>query len=435
MLSGIDAPSEDGRAVYPESLFQELKHNIGNYYIHLASPVGRRKDEQRYLKDILSEDENRTEITRYLLGKYPTDLFIVVYNNIDRVQHQTLTHSILGEIRSGTFKSPEARLLVEVYKETDEKVGQILSQFDEDTLCIIMSDHGAGPIQKVFYLNRWLERNGWLAYRSRGMESFYRSIQKARTLSKRVFPRWGKNFIKSKIPGLRDRVESYLSFSDIDWSQTKAYGFGTYGNIYMNLRGREPKGVVDPGTEYEELRDEIREKLEELRDPDTNEILIEKVLKREDVYHGPHVKKAPDLLIKWKDYSYYTSVGLEADAGGLFGPCQNIDSSEYQHLGTHRLEGIFMAKGSGIGRGSRIVGAEIADIAPTLLYYFNQPIPKDMDGKVLKDIFTPDFWTQNSLRTSETSLLEENVSEPHVPYSRSEAAEVYQRLKGLGYIE
>ncbi|MFQ6092049.1 MAG: alkaline phosphatase family protein, partial [bacterium] len=411
------------------------RRNVGPYHIHLASPVGRRRDDRRYLRDILAEDENRTELGLYLMRRHPTDLFMVVYNNIDRIQHQTLSRSVSEELQSRTLRSPEAELVAKVYEETDAKVGRILSQIDEDTLLMIMSDHGAGPMEKVFFLNRWLEENGWLAFKEPSKKSLYHSVRKARTLSKRFLPRWGKNLIKSRIPGLRDRIESYLAFSEVDWERTKAYGFGMYGNIRINLRGREPGGIVEPGSEYEALRSKIGERLESLRDPDLDDKVVDRVVKREQIYHGPYVDRAPDLLVQWKGYSYYTSVRSDPTRHGLFGPCDHIDSSEYRHVGTHRLEGIFMAAGGGIREGGRIEGTEIGDLAPTLLYFLGQPVPRDMDGRVLKEMFTPDFWAQNRLKLCEPLPDDDESSRPSVPYPQAEASQVCQRLKGLGYLE
>ena len=434
VLSGIDAPDEGARAVYPESLFHEIKRNVGPYHIHLGSPVGRRRDDSAYIKDILTEDENRTEIGLYLMKKHSTDLFMIVYNNIDRIQHQTLSQGVSEELRSETVMSPDAELVATVYKETDEKVGRIISQVDEDTLVMIMSDHGAGPIRKVFFLDTWLENNGWLAHTKTAKRSLCRSVQGVRFLSKRFLPRWGKNLIKGRMSGLRDRIESYLAFSGIDWDRTKAYGFGMYGNVCINLRGREPGGVVEPGSEYEDLRGEIAERLENLRDPETGDAIVERGLRREEIYEGPYVDKAPDLLIRWRDYSYYTSVRPDPGADGVFGPCQNIDSSEYKHVGTHRMEGVFMAAGAGVREGMCIEGAHIGDLAPTLLYFLGQPVLADMDGRVLREMFTEGFWAQNRLTFREPLADDDDVSRPSVPYSPAEASRVHERLKGLGYI-
>lgn len=432
MLSGMDAPAEDGRAVYPDWLYAEIKRNFGNYYIHLASPVGRTIDEDKFWKDITTEDENRTLISKYLMRKYPCDLFMTVYNNTDRVAHQHLDETVLNMIQNNPHVSHED-LLVRTYENSDAQVGSLLSGIDGDTSVIIMSDHGSGPIRRVFFLNRWLEENGFLAYKKEKEDRLVKAIYQARFLAKRFLPRRAKNLIKSRMAAFRDKVDSLLSFSDIEWRQTKAYGFGMYGNIYINLKGREPKGIVEPGREYEDLRNQIIENLSQLRDPDTGDKIIEKVYRREELYEGPYLEDAPDLLIGWKDYAYYTSVTLGKEQGPIFGPHTNIDSSEYKHVGTHRLNGIFMAMGHIIKKGELISGANICDVAPTILYMLGQAIPEDMDGRVLTEIFDEQFLRKNPPRY-EQPKYEAGPSEI-VTYSDDESRKVAERLKGLGYLD
>ncbi|NVM20234.1 MAG: alkaline phosphatase family protein [Desulfobacterales bacterium] len=432
MLSGMDAPAEDGRAVYPDSIYDEIKKEFGHYYIHLASPVGRRVDQDKFWKDIVREDENRTLISKYLMAKYPCDLFITVYNNTDRVAHQHLDQTVYDMIRNDQDVNHED-FLVRTYENADAQVGSLLSDTDGDTSVIIMSDHGSGPIRRVFFLNRWLEENGFLTYKEKKQDPFLRGMHLARFIAKRFLPRWAKNLIESRMGCVRDKVESMLSFSDIEWEQTRAYGFGMYGNIYINLKGREPKGIVAQGKEYEDLRHQIIERLSRLSDPNTGEKIIEKVYRREELYQGPQLEDAPDLLIGWKDYAYYTSVTLGKEKGPIFGPHMNIDCSEYKHVGTHRLNGIFMAMGDIIKKGAEISGAGICDVAPTILYMLGQPIPEDMDGKVLTEIFDENFQRSNSPRYERPSSAA-NASEV-VSYSDGESRKIAERLKGLGYLE
>jgi predicted AlkP superfamily phosphohydrolase/phosphomutase len=428
MLSGIDAPAEDERAVYPHELYHDIKRDIGNYHIHLASPVGRKFDPDGFRRDMLTEDRNRTDVSLYLMERIPCDLFMTVYSNIDRAQHQFLCDGSVPEY--GDFNA----IVHEAYRSADEQLGKILSRLDEHTVVIVMSDHGAGPIRKVFYLNRWLCEQGLLEYKTQNETPFAHALQQARFVAKRFLPRWAKNFIKSALPGIRDKVESHLYFSQIDWKRTRAYGFGMYGNIFINLRDREPDGQVNPGEEYENVRSHIIEALTDLQDPDTGEHIIDRVYRREELYEGPYVTNAPDLLIKWRDYSYYTSVNPKVETGEIFGPCGYIDSSEYRHVGTHRLNGILIASGSIVRERAPIEKADIVDLAPTILHLFDQPIPEDMDGRVLEEMFTEEFLAGNPPRYREPSAGEKEAASP-VSYSSDEEDQIRERLEGLGYLE
>jgi len=124
MLSGLDSPAEDSRAVYPEELYEEIKKEFGQYYIHLASPVGRKVDEKSFWRDIQKEDENRAAISAYLMKKYPCDLFITVFNNTDRVQHQHLDEETFNAVQSGAAGIDE-NLLVRTYENSDAHIGAL----------------------------------------------------------------------------------------------------------------------------------------------------------------------------------------------------------------------------------------------------------------------------------------------------------------------
>lgn len=432
MLSGFDAPAEDARAVYPKSIFEEIRSRFGNYYIHLASPVGRTRDEDKFWKDIQTEDRNRTDISLYLLEHHPCDLFMTMYNNTDRVQHQYLTYQFLEDINNGGENNVRQNILTKTYEYVDQQLGRILEKLDENTMVFLMSDHGSGPIRRVFFLNRWLEESGFLTYGGSGGIKF-QLLERSRYLSKRMLPRWAKGFIKGHLHNVRDKVESYRHFSDIEWSKTYAYGFGMYGNIFINLKGREPHGIV-PEEDFDRVCREITDKLSELCDPDTGERLVEHVYRREDLYHGRCIDRAPDLIIRWRDYAYYTSTSPGREKGDCFGKFLRIDSSDFDHVGTHRLNGIFIAAGGPIKQGKIVQGANIADIAPTILFALDKPIPEDMDGKVLSDIFSQEFLKGRTIQYNNSAGKEDYVKKENADYSDEEALRVEERLKGLGYL-
>jgi predicted AlkP superfamily phosphohydrolase/phosphomutase len=431
MLSGMDAPGEDARTVYPQVLYNEIKNHFGHYHIHLASPVGRKIDQAKFWADIKTEDKNRTEISKYLMNKYACDLFMTVYNNTDRVAHQHLDQKTFDSIEIGGRINDED-LLIKTYSNTDFHLGELIACVGQDTSVIVMSDHGSGPIKRVFYLNGWLEKMGLLRYKKKRPQPLNNVLSQARFLAKRFLPRAAKNFIETQFGGIRDKVESRLSFSHIDWEKTKAYGFGMYGNIFINLKGREPNGIIEPGREYENVCDQIVEKLGGLEDPDTGERIVTKVYRRQELYEGPYVEDAPDLLIGWKDYSYYTSVAPMKEADEIFGPHVNIDCSEYKHVGTHRLNGTFMAMGANIKKGLEISDAGICDVAPTILYVLGEPVPKDMDGRILSEIFEEEFWRDNPARFRHPGGVA--TPDEFVAYTDDESQQVADRLKGLGYL-
>ena len=236
------------------------------------------------------------------------------------------------------------------------------------------------------------------------------------------------------MPGLREKVESSLATLDVDWSKVTAYSAGYYGNIYINLKGIKPMGTVDPG-DYDSVCEEISNKLYSLQDPDTGDKVVEKVYRKNEIYSGPYLKYAPDIVIKWKNYSTYTEKGIEIeDKTCIFGRSAKAESSDFPMTGTHRLDGIFMASGPGIRKTGEVTNLRIYDLFPTILYYMGLPIPDDREGRVMTEIFDQDLIRQNPPKY--TSKKTDNKKERGEPVLTPEQEEsVAERLRSLGYIE
>jgi predicted AlkP superfamily phosphohydrolase/phosphomutase len=246
---------------------------------------------------------------------------------------------------------------------------------------MIMSDHGGRRMFKNISLNQWLLERGYLKLKERRNDdsSFKRVLSRmglsienmSEFLIKLGAPDWFRRKIPSKLKlALPKRDIGYL---DINLKKTKAYSYGCLGKIVINLKGREPYGIVKPGEEYEETIKQLMRDLYELRDPETNERVVEKIYRKEELYHGKYVERAPDLIVVWKE-------GYADSVGGFHKPI----IKESNNSGDHSLEGILLMYGKNI-RKSEIYNAEIVDLAPTILYLMGLAIPADMDGKVLVD--------------------------------------------------
>ena len=204
----------------------------------------------------------------------------------------------------------------------------------------------------------------------------------------------------------------------------------------MNLQGREPNGIVNAGKEYDELRDRIIVGLLKLRDPETGENVVSHVIKKEDVYSGKYLFDVPDLLIQWKDNKY---IHRPSHSSRNEEPIQILNAKELEEAemtsrpsGIHVPEGIFMVKGKGFRKGAEIPPYNICDIAPTILYLYDLPVPADMDGAVIESAFQRDFLSKRPTKISEDETIE--VKAESDIYSAPEEAEISKRLKGLGYL-
>jgi predicted AlkP superfamily phosphohydrolase/phosphomutase len=224
----------------------------------------------------------------------------------------------------------------------------------------------------------------------------------------------------------RDERPEFLN--SIDWSKTKAYSFGYYGQIFINLKGREPQGIVESGTAYEELRREIADELVKLVDPQDALPVVDRVYTKEELYEGSFLEEAPDLLAIMRGFTYMTRKGYEfaARRGELF------REPYTKETGSHRLEGILIAAGPDIAVQANLNTSDIQDLTPTLLHLQNCPIPQYMDGRLISEIFVPEFLQNHHPQYEERPLG--GRDELADGWSAEAEAEITERLKKLGYL-
>lgn len=433
LVSGLDTPSTKSVFTYPPSVYQEMKEHVGEYVI-IAQHCGS-KGRGGYASDILHMIENRAATVKYLMDKYQWDFFMVVFSATDIVQHTFWKYM---DPYHPQYVAEEAakygNVILKVYQRIDEEIGHIMERLDDRTTLMIMSDHGAGPLKKVVYLNKWLEQQNLLRFNQKGDPALSSTNLRKKLLGrcKKDLPRGLKNIITKFFPQLKARVDSYLVTSHIDWSRTKAFSSGVHGSIVINLKGRQPKGTVQPGKDYEELRTQIIAKLSDLADPETGEAVVERVYRREELYHGKFVEYAPDLLIQWKDYAYTAQRDYGEGVKSVFQTRNKFEFSDKEHNGSHRLDGVVMMLGKTTKAGMELKGSEIIDLAPTILYVMGVEIPRDMDGKVLTSALIADYLESHPIVYGEST--HDGIGEVATTYSAEEAQEIEGRLKDLGYL-
>jgi predicted AlkP superfamily phosphohydrolase/phosphomutase len=205
----------------------------------------------------------------------------------------------------------------------------------------------------------------------------------------------------------------------IEWSATKVFYYPTNG-FYVNVRGREPFGVVEPGDEYETVRDDLIRRLEGLQDPETGGRLIPVVKRREEIFAGRSLERLPDVFVEFLDQPYDAFI-QDYDVPSVF--VRNAWGD-----GTHRRHGLYIGAGPALAQGGEVEDLEIFDIAPNVLHLLGHPIPEHMDGRFRPDLFVAD--------SGEGARFESYEGDPEGRYgiTPEEEKDLEEKLKGLGYL-
>ncbi len=315
-----------------------------------------------------------------------------------------------------------------IYRRTDEWIGELIALAGPDSLVVVVSDHGSGTgSTRLFSPNAWLRRQGLLLGRAEARRVWLRrGIDAARAVANRLGV---AQTLRGRKPGLM-LAEMRAQAEQIDWGRTRAYWTEIYlngGGIHLNLRGRQPLGIVEPGDEYERLRDEIIEGLRALRDPRDGRLVVAEAHRREDVYRGARVDRAPDILfLNHPDYR------TDSRLNPIFDHVPTA-SLRAHSSGDHRMQGVVLLHGAGVFQeGSRIEGAQVEDVAPTVLRALGLAPTAEMDGQVLQAAFESRF-----LEAESEPLNAPGRAEPvgASQYTDDEEEGIRAALQGLGYID
>lgn len=425
LITGMLTPTLKSDFAYPPSLKEEFMRAVPGYMIEPAVASGDRLGtKNRMALGGLRSAQKRVEAAHFLLGRLEEwDFFMVVFCEPDRLQTYLWDDMDARHPRHEPAFGLGGKIL-ELYQLLDASLAELMERYvDERTTLLILSDHGFAGVDKFFYPNKWLEEEGYLVMkRHRGTLGVQRAKGLLRNLGL-AYP--AKRLVKAFFPdwAFPNRLRSVAFIRDVDWSKTRAF-WGADNGLTINLRGREPQGIVEP-EEYDSLREELIERLSDLREPSTGEKVVEKAFRREELYSGPYAQNGPDLRVVWKEHPEQKKTYFSA--GELWSEEAFAYSSQ---TGDHTPWGILLAYGNHIRPGARLDRAEIIDLAPTILHLLGLPTPEDMDGKVLVEILEERFLSSRPIRQSPPS----DVPPGEVGYGDGESEEVVKRLKGLGYL-
>ncbi len=296
-------------------------------------------DEGAFLKLAWLVHEERERMFFDAIEKTRRGLVVCVFDITDRMQHMFWRYREDGHpANAGKDMEGHRDALRDLYRRMDDLLGRTLAALDDDTVLMVMSDHGFKSFRRGVNLNTWLWRNGFLVLKE----------------GEPTGARW---------------------YRDVDWSRTRAFAVGI-GGVYLNVRGREAKGIVEPGEQERQVKREIAEKLSELRDEDGGGDAVAAVYDTREIYRGPYVREAPDLLVGFRPgwrASWDCAVGVVTE--------QVFEDNTRSWSGDHCVNppdvpGVFFC--------NRKLGADgigIMDVGPTVLNLFGIEVPRHFDGK------------------------------------------------------
>lgn len=376
------------------------------------------------LRDLISMTRRRIDIGVRLLSDYPPDLFMVVFVSTDRIQH------FFWHILDPSHPRHDVRVarellprINECYSLIDEGIGRLVDAAKPSAATIVMSDHGFGPAWTHVDIEAWLRNQGYLKYRS-GLPMARRLLATCK-MESLAWKGLGILQKGKKVSPALAQIRDVM----LDWEGTNSYRGDSAGySVYLNVKGREPFGRIEPGREYEAAVDAIASGLQALESPEDGSKVIRHVYRTRDVYHGPRSCDAPDILLSFEPgykgcKPQYSNRVLWPGSKGL------------PVTGTHQREGLIAMSGQRVAHQPHVISAEIIDVAPTILHLMDLPVPDDMDGKVIGEALAD---ASQDIRLSESvkwATAGSAVTSNGHAYSEQEEQEVRERLRRLGYID
>jgi predicted AlkP superfamily phosphohydrolase/phosphomutase len=427
MLSGMDAPGDYSPGfAHPPDLLDELRHQGIEYVLDVPNlGVPSQRAPNRLPRAVPHMVDARARTVLHFMESRPWDALMAVFVATDRVQH------FFWPAGAASLENDDWAPIRQLYQQIDAHLACILEHIDENTTVLMVSDHGFGPTQPLNRcLNPLFERLGLLRYSEGGSRVRGSLLRNLLLYGRQIIPQRLQLPLAQAFPGLHLLALSEYRYAGVEWSQTQV--FATFGRIRINLQGRQPEGIVSP-KDYHPLRERVRDILLDLTDPTSGRRLVRGVHRREDIYHGPFLEQAPDLMIEWEDETARDTLSYPVGREPIVVQAPEPVGVSKRLRGSHRSQGILIAWGPDIKPGATVADATLYDIAPTILHLQGQPIPKDMDGKVLTGIFAEGYLRRFPVQYSEPTAAA--VQTAGTVLDDSEACKIEERLRGLGYIE
>jgi predicted AlkP superfamily phosphohydrolase/phosphomutase len=431
MVSGWDAPLQGEKFSHPahvgEHILQTFPDYKANLWVSDLQPLQSEEQFCEFTRRLKAGFEQQARVALELLAQEQWDVFMVHFQQTDWIQHK-LWKYIERACRYPEDHSPKVEDTRNCYRYFDNVVGLLLKEVESTKVSkVLLSDHGFGRLMGNIYPNYYLKEWGYLSLKVEVEDRLLpvkNLLRKSRHKSLRKLYRTLAN-AKYNLAGGEQQHQSWSDNTGNvlsgrgtawDWTKTQAATIYAYqmGFVFVNLVGRGPNGIVELGIEYDRLIADLSMRFRGLRHPFTGEKLLEDVVKGVDIYPVAEDILIPDLvLVPANGYGFSFSI--------------SDSPPEVSDEGTHRHNGVLVVESQFVRR-IRKFGPNLVDIAPTVLHMLDVPVPTDMDGRVLSEIFS----TTREVRYEQ---VDNSIIQAAQAYNTDDQQLIEQRLKGLGYLE
>ena len=367
---------------------------------------------ERFRDDLIRGLAVQAEALPFAARESGADCVVAVWPHVDRAQHFFWRFTNTDQALASAIE--------DVYAAMDAATGAIVDAFP-DADVMVVSDHGAGPLHADVNVGAFLAQRGHATY----------AAPKRNVLADIA---WGlpapiRRAARRMAPGTARRAMGAALVKQLgpfDWNNTKAF-VGVNGDLWLNLQGREPSGNVT-ADDAPALLEELVAGLATIEDPVRGEPVFQAIYRRDELYSGPALALAPELMLDSWSAGYRVAVKRDRSAP-VVGPPTSLAGVREPWSSEHRPEGILVAGGPRVAPG-RPEGASLYDVAPTMLALLEQPVASDSDGRPLTEVLDGPFLENHPIAERDVGPRDAAAA-----YSEDEAAAVAAHLKDLGYIE
>jgi len=426
LVPGITVPRDSRHVTYPTDVLDQIEARYGPYRVDVPSS-SLSEGVDSYVSSWLKYEEVQTDAALMLMEAYEVDVLAFNYASLDRVNHF----------------SPYQEHLEAVLANVDAQIGRFVKRYPQANF-ILMSDHGSRRIKSAFLLGKWLAQNGYAVYGERSLDipaheinfvlARYLQAQSVNGAGERVLRNLLRGALSVLPPVLRRSVWrrmyqaapkalDYRFTERLDWTRTRVFATSNSGPLIINRKGQGQNKAVSEDA-YGPLREALIRDLSTVKDLIAGGPVFSRVYRREEIYHGPALAQAPDLIAD--HYDSACDLIVDNDPGKF------CFVNRLNRFGDHVRDGLFVLAGPAfVTEAGSEARASIMDLPATLLYLYGVPIPEDYDGQPLQRFLAAEFRQQKLARQQPADATTDLTSQSH---SDEELEELTEHLRGLGYL-